>query len=49
MGSHQLITVPDNNWIIITSNNPLEGGRGGADFHIWLFHTNPDYCEDIVT
>ena len=23
MGSHQLITVPDYNWITITSNNPL--------------------------
>ena len=23
MGSHQLITVPDHNWITITSNNPL--------------------------
>ena len=34
MGSHQLITVPDYNWITITSNNPL--GVVWSNYSAWL-------------
>ena len=34
MGSHQLITVPDYNWITITLNNPL--GVVWSNYGVWL-------------